>query len=412
MKRTLTAAFAVALALSTSAQISKPTEKLPDGFYRVQNYGTGRYAFLSDKKGDALNPNTTAPDLGSMVLYREAYRDRFCDPATVFYIERVAHKHNVHSQNTSFHEIVEHYVQIQDWHGGLVNINNVWTNTYQITPLYKGTSYYLADATSSAALPQSHVEAIDKLDRYLTKEYCWNITPVSSSGNEYLGIKSDEAMFYNGKYYKPYIIGFNMTFVNPSTKAYYVSEVKEDAVIIKEVTGMIPANTPIIVESTTLLASQNRVDLSFPAVPTISGNLLKGQYFCYGSHSELDHLPYNAQTMRVLAVKDGQLKYITAPADDNIHTTMLTFKYDGEAEYLQCVSGNSSYLLVQPNAWDELPVMTEQQYLLSHSAGRVEGIADAVLHPSATTSAFDFNGDGVITIADVVYCIQQLIDKK
>lgn len=434
MKRTFAAAFVAALSLSAAAQVSKPSERLTDGFYRVQNVGTGRYAYLSDKEGGALNLNTTAPDFGSMVLFNENSRDRFSDPSTVYYIKRVSHKHDVHSQNTSFHEMVGHYIQIQDyWKGRVWITDELLGYAYQITPLYAGTNYYLADGTGvSETKTTSYVRAIDQPNEsYLNLKYCWNIAPVSSSTSEYLGIKSDECLQYNGKYYKPYVIGFNMTFVNPDTKAYYVSEVKEDAVIIKEISGLIPANTPIIVESTSALPSENRVDLSFPAVAAPTDNLLEGQYFCYGNHSESDHLAYDSETMRLLAVKDGQLKYITVPADDKYLTTVLEFENgDKPIEYVQCIKGNSSYLTVEPGAWDELPVMTEEEYQAAHNpvekgdadgSGDVnlddvkgdEGIVSMVLKQTEENVATsDLNNDGKVTIVDIVLLIKKLITKQ
>ena len=64
MKKLITAFVATAVALSASAKIEG------DGYYRVQNFKTGRYIYVLDDKGE-LNFQATTAELGALQLYKD-----------------------------------------------------------------------------------------------------------------------------------------------------------------------------------------------------------------------------------------------------------------------------------------------------------------------------------------------------
>lgn len=412
-KLRLTLALAACVSLGVSAQ---PAAKLTSGFYRVQNNKTQRYAYVYDNLG-SINYEATSADMGSIVLYKPSFHNRFADPASLCYIEKVAHKHNIHGQNTSLLDIVGHYVQIQD------AINSKGEATHKITPLLAGFTIYLQDAISSGYHDKSHVDGPFKSPQDDT--YYWDFIPFIPNGDEYLGIAPNEAMEVGGKYYKPYVIGFDMTLLSSGMKAYYVSDVKSDAVIIKEITGTIPYNTPVIIECSSTDPSANRVDVSVTKSPCISDNRLSANYFCYANHGESAYTVYNPQTMRVLKVEKGRLVFGSVDKYDNISTTQLAFAYEEDNvqkyNYEQCLSANSAYLQVPADFPVELSVMTEEEYnsrgdldgdgfvTLLDLQSAEKGLVPMVLKKIEATDDGDLNGDDYVNIADIAHLINRLI---
>lgn len=423
------------LALATFlplCSIAKPSANLKEGFYRVQNYKTNRYVFVLDNSG-SLNISSTSADMGAVALYLQDVRDRFSDPASIGYVSKVSNKHDVSAQNTSLHGIAGHYVQIQD----VPNQATDGSCLYRITPLYAGTNYWLHDAVTSSYYDKntgsgSYVDA--KNNPTFDDTYSWRIIPFTPNGDEYLGIAPKEEMKVGDKYYKPYLIGFDLKFLSEGMKAYYISDVKRDAVILKEITGTVPYNTPIIVECSSSDPKNNRVDLAADRNRSISGNRLSGQFYSYANHGQTAYKPYDSATMRVLMVKDGKLTYGTADADDNIHTTQLKFSNEQNGQsvytYLQCLNANESYLKVPAGFPAEISVMTEEEYNATHgitlgdangdgltNADDVNGgdqsiVAMVLQKCSGNLATSDLNKDGKINIVDIVLLIKSLINKQ
>lgn len=361
MKKILTLTFFLTLSAASFAQA------VSDGFYRVQNYGSKRYTYVYDNTG-SVNVQGTTADMGAIVLYSDAH-NRFTDPASVIYIHNVGKNdaytlYDLEAQGTGVSKIINYYVSV---------VNGNIPGTYWV---YQPTfNMYLWDAVTSTNVPKSYV----KLEPGTKPDFrCWMVHPIDATTDEYLGIEPDATMKAGGKYYKPYYLGFSMTLESSGMKAYYVSDVKADAVIIKEIQGAIPAATPVIIECSAAEATNNRVNALHDSYAPISDNKLKGNYFCYGSHSDNDRLLYDEATMRVLCVKDGKLQYATDPLHQ--HTTALKTS-TGSGYY---VNANESYLQVPAGTPAELPVMTQAEY-------------DA-LHP--TTKKGDINGDGFVNGTD------------
>lgn len=417
MKRILTIACALLLTLGASAQENAQSQRLEDGFYRVQNHGTKRYAYIYDRVGKIEYEQTSA-DMGAVVLYHQENHDRFSDPASVCYVQKFAHKHNVFGQNTSFFDIINHYVQIQDAK------DSQGVDCFKITPLFKGTYIYLRDGnySGSKTMPNSTISGQNNEAETPSnfEAFRWDFIPFSSSTDEYLGIAPNPALRIGDKYYKPYVVGFAMKLFSPGMKAYYVSEIKDDAVIIKEYTGdIIPANTPIIVECSTTNPSTNRVELFFDTPPALTDNLLSGNYFCWGKHSATDRLPYVPSEMRMLAVRDGKLTYV---ADVNNEYTKYL-----EGAKCYAVPANESYLRVHTDFPAELTIMTEQEYEATHGGhddvydinydGRVDlvdlqCILQMVMDATDKWPRADVNKDGRYSIADVTHYVKVLNNYK
>lgn len=361
--------------LTIASTLSAAAQTLSNGFYRVQNYGTKRYAYVYDNTG-SVNISTTSADMGAIVLYKDATR-RLSDPASVIYINGKGKNgsydlYDLETQGTGVHKIINYYVSVTK--GSAAGTYWVFEPTYNM---------YLWDGMSSTYYDESYVSTSGSGKNPNLR--CWSVFPVNSSTDEYLGITPDARRKVGNKYYHPYYVGFAMDFASAGMKAYYVSDVKPDAVIIKEIVGTVPAATPVIVECSASSANSNRVSLYANTPAKISGNNLTGNYFCYADHGETAYKKYAPATMRLLAVKGGKLCYITDTANE--YTTLLSIN-DDEGYYLPA---NSSYLQVPAGTAAELPVMTQAEY-------------DA-LHPA--TKKGDVNGDGLVNTTDatVLYTV-------
>ncbi|MBO5932291.1 MAG: hypothetical protein J6Q19_01015 [Bacteroidaceae bacterium] len=58
-----------------------------NGYYRVQNFKTGRYVYVIDNKG-SVNINTTSVDMNAIILWKD-FEKAASDPASVIYIKHI-----------------------------------------------------------------------------------------------------------------------------------------------------------------------------------------------------------------------------------------------------------------------------------------------------------------------------------
>lgn len=369
MLRKLTILSLTLISLNTTAQ------NVNSGFYRVQNYGSHRYAYVNDNQGSVNYQNTTA-DMLAIQLHSTADM-RFSDPASVIYINNKGGVYDLESQSTGVYQIIGHYVNVVQ---GVNTANQRPNNCYWVTASLKGVTAYLWDDETTGYYEQSTLSTTGGGGNDFR---CWSVFPVSASTDEYLGITPNAEIQLNGKYYKPFTIGFAFDFASAGMKAYYISDIKPDAAIISECVGTIPAGTPVIVECSTAAATTNRINLYKNTPAAISGNKLAGNYFCSKQHGNTtEKTPYDPATMRLLAVKDGKLQYITDTAHQ--YTTSLTVK-KVVGYYL---NANESYLPVPAGTAADLPVMTQEEYNELHPVVSI----DAATIDATSNTSYDLNG--------------------
>lgn len=365
------------------ALTTEVTAQVADGFYRVQNYGSQRYAYVCDNTG-SINIANTSADMGAIVLRNASTHDRFSDPASVIYASKKGTNgsttlYDLESQGTGVYGLINHYV-------GITNGNVAGTYWVYEASL----NMYLWEG-SRANAKDSYIDtnAIKRNNQPLLEYRCWSVLPVSATGEEYLGILPNTKNLLDGSYYQAYYLGFAMDFASTGMTAYYVSEVKDDAVIIEEIVGTVPAATPVIVKCSSAQTSDNRVELKATTPAAIKGNQLKGNYFCYADHGTTGYKEYDAETMRLLAVKDGKLQFIADTQHE--YCQQLEFWEGFDVSYEWCLPANESYLVVPKGAAASLPVMTKEEYEASHAS--LPG---------------DANGDGKVDIADVAVIYKQI----
>lgn len=295
------------LLLTLSALFAIPTfaDLGGDGYYRVQNAYTKRYAYLLDDKGK-IDTVSTSADVGALELYL-GFSKASSDPSTIFYIDKAENAgsgsyYDIASQGTSIYGFIGEYLKIIKG------------------KVYDGQQAYYAYATKSAGS-----KYLGDLRKDMTVEKglttleatgdarLWYIHPVDASSSEsYFGV--DARLEADGKYYYPFFAGFPYTAYSSGVKFYYVYEVDSynGVAVMKEVTGTVPAGKAVIVECEHPLPTDNRLNIGVSgSVADMSDSMLKGVYFDNDTNNanHYNRTPYNKQTMRLLEVKDGKLNF-------------------------------------------------------------------------------------------------------
>lgn len=329
-----------------------------NGFYRVQNNGTSRYAYVLDNTG-SLDYATTDAEMGAIELHRDTARLHY-DPASVIYIRLIdnnEHKYNIEAQGTGVYQLIGHYVQTYRLQNG----------AYWVYASSNGIAKYLGELDNQNNLNQEgSYLATNRQGVYIQ----WNVYAFGSNG-DYFGIRPTVQV--GNKHYRPFYASFAIDLQNSGLRAYYINKVYPNAAIFAEITGKIPAYTPVYIECAGPQHWHNRVNIETGAgITAISGNKLKGNFFCNPNrkaYSRDAQVAYNPVTMRMLtSTADGQLCYAKV----------------SELDYLPA---NESYLEVSASAADTLRIMTEEEYAFYSTPTGIQIAEDSVVvYPGGSTT--------------------------
>lgn len=296
-----------------------------DGYYRVQNYKSSRYVYVIDNTG-SVNYTTTSADLGALAL-RKNFSTACCDPATVLYIKAVDSEYDIQAQGTGIYEIVSAYVKIR---------NYGYDDTYVAYATSSGITKYLGDGEQA-----SSVEGICSTETSGEWRY-WYILPIEADGDNYFGVDASEVEI-DGTYYQSFYAEFPFTPTSDNVTVYYISTAANGYAVLKEITGVVPGETPVLIKSSSSSPSDNILDIGGTATTTISDNQLEGVYFYNTSKSHYNVTAYDSSTMRVLGTtSDGSLGFITSTDD--------------------YIPANTAYLSVAEGTAEELTIVTEDEY--------------------------------------------------
>jgi len=299
MKRIYTFLIAAVCTLSANAQLSG------DGYYRAQSSEQGRYINVMDNRG-SVNLQTTDADMGALCT-RLGFENIVSDPASIIYIKKMTTGYDFQTQGTGSYAIISYEVKLTD----------MGDNKYWCSASHAGMTKYLADELILEYMATEEEKQKGHLVTNITPDYQggkyldWNIIPVSAEGS-YFGLQPSVAA--GDSYYQTFYAAFPFTFYSEGMTAYYVSEIREAAgkVIIEEVTGGVPASTPVIIKCSAQDAASNKLNVGASASGTTSGNKLTGNYFCNpdaGSHTNV--VAFDPTTMRVLGTAaDGSLAFV------------------------------------------------------------------------------------------------------
>lgn len=325
MKKNILLGLALLLTSSVFAQLNG------DGFYRVQNKTTGRFIYVLDNKG-SISMATTSADLLAIKLYLD-FDKAVSDPATILYVKTVGSQYDLLGQGTGVYQIIGHYVSL------LARPNG----SYWAYASASGLTKYLGDAEYS-----------DSPDGGLTSEGTgdhrdWSIKPINQTDGYYFGVKP-EITDATGNY-RSFYASFAFSMYSSDTKAFYISRIKNNMAVMKEITGVIPASTPVIFKCVSANVADNKLNIQVSDLASPSDNLLQGTFFCNKLKTHFNVVVNNPTTMRIFGtLSDGSIGFKSMTVAD-----------------LPYVPANKAYLVVPAGTPDELKMVTEE-------AAGVEGV--------------------------------------
>lgn len=312
-----------------------------DGFYRVQNYGTKRYLYLTDCTG-SYDMKRDVGDFGALQMFT-GIEKTISDPASIIYIKKYGSQVDIQGQGTGIYQIVHRYVD-------LISISTgAFKGTYTVGATESGVTKYLDDEETNKDFEQG-VVGTNRNSPYRN----WLIHPVSSSTDNYFGIKP--LFSVNGKYYYPLYAAFPFRAASAGMKFYRIG--KTDSVlgyaVLTEITGVVPSRTPVLVECSSDAPSNNRLELIESSESPMYPNGLNGTLFCnYERRSKSSYaiVGFNPAKMRVIGVtSQGKLGFVTKT------------QYLNQINDAYYLPANTSYLTVPEGGPSEYTVVTEAEY--------------------------------------------------
>lgn len=359
MKKLITTFVATAIALSASAIIEG------DGYYRVQNYKTGRYIYVLDDKGE-LNFQATTAELGALQLYKN-YESTISDPSTIIYVKDLNGKNqdfDLQTQGTGVKTIIDYPVSIR--------LANSTLGIYMVFGRNSGMTRYIGDATESDS-ERGYVTSIGNGDYFR-----WYFHPLSTDDTNYFGILPE---FNDGNdYYASLYADFPFTCHSEGMTAYYVTSYADGVAYIYPIEGTVAKGTPVIIKCSSPFTAGNKLNIGGDGT-AVSSNKLKGVYFNNTSLLHKNLTPNDPETMRVL----GKLS-------------------DGSIGFVKCTEvnlpRNKAYLVVPAGSPDEIRMEVASS-----------GIADIAADSNAATirvNGLDVYVDGA-AVAEIYNVTGQLI---
>ena len=314
-----------------------------NGYYRVRNLTTERYIYVTDNK-DYYDIAKDKEDFQGIQLWKDAAKAA-SNPASVIYIEKVnSDAYDLKAQGTGVHSLTGFYV----------NVDRKSNGTYEVSASRSGVTKYLSDDRSTSADQ-------GKLGTSGTAKYRrWVVDKIDAAhATNFVGISPSIEL--NGKYYQAYYASFPFRTVSPGMHVYYICDSFGDEVLMQEIEGDVPAGTPVIVECSSANASDNRIEPLLSSPKALTDNMLCGVYFCNGKRPQQSvdaYTKFDATTMRILTVVDGQLAF-----SDNAPERLEEILVNDYDLYEQvpaiCVPANTCYFKANSKTPSQLFVITD-----------------------------------------------------
>lgn len=366
-------------------------------YYRVQNTSTKRYVSVRDNVG-SVNVSSKTADVKAVEMV-SGFNNVVSDPATIIGLtDKGANYYDFSAQGTSVSQIINK-------NKANVIIKPATDDSYLVYVTYKGsaggmTGYanaYLTDPGSDIAVGYADSESSARKGNGI-----WSVIPVANDGSNYFGVNMD--LNANGKYYTTLYTDFPYQ-LSEGMKAYVVSEIDGGKVNLEDISPYVPAETPVILESSSSSASDNKLQpLATTVNSSFTANNLKGVYFNHdagGKHTV--RTAFAKKTMRLLTVKDGEIAFVNE-GDAYI---------PANTAYLKVASGTSSTLTVGKisSSGSTIPGTQENpEDKMNHgTATNPISVADAIANAKAigsTASAKDFYVKGKISSIKFEYSAQ------
>lgn len=359
-------------------------QAIEDGFYRVRNYGSDRYIFITDKYGD-YDMNRDIGDFSALQLWRDM--DVISDVSTIIYVSKKGdNAYDLQGEGTGVYQLVKRYVNIYPTTSG------VYKGTFQVYATEKGVTKYLTD-NEMADVPNGTM-GTSGMGAYRQ----WEVMPVSvTSEDNYFGITPNVKV--GDKYYYPMYAAFDFDLVSEGMKAYTVA-MEESCYYLEELTGTIPSGSPVIIECASPNATDNRIDIRSITLTPLQNCLMSGVYFCNPSREALDHkdydanwypgVEYNPATMRVLGItSEGKLGFVNSTA--NLKTFRSKYYLPANQGYLPC-SGPAAPEFVIYLSKGDIPSAIDNVHSQKKTSAEYSDLSGRVLKSEPTKGLYIHNG--------------------
>jgi hypothetical protein len=280
-----------------------------DGYYRVRSSVQKRYVRVIDNTG-SVNVQTTDADLGALCTQR-SWDKVVSEPASIIYIKKIEdpNGYDLQSQGTGSYEIIQYAVKALP----------VGDGKYRCYAQKGSMVKYIADEKIIDYLATEETRergaVVTNIEDYESELRNWDLIPVNAESDNYFGLQP--SIKVGNDYYQTFYASFPFTFASAGMSSWYISKVNEGRgeAIIEEVTGGVPAATPVIIKSTVQEAENNKLNVGADATGSAPNNQLKGVYFCNPLDGDPQTNHYNAKvydptTMRVLSAVDGKLAFV------------------------------------------------------------------------------------------------------
>jgi hypothetical protein len=332
MKRFNTFLLLASLSMATALAQDNGTGFAGNGYYRIRNYVTERYIYVTDNR-DYYDPTHDKEDFQAVQLWYGAEKAA-ANPASVVYIINVSgNNYDLTAQGTGIHALTGRYVSVSKKTDG----------TYEVSATASGVTKYLSDDERS---PDEQGMMGTKGSGFYRR---WIVDKIETNHpTNYVGISP--TIHVGDKHYQPYYAAFPFKAASPDMHIYYARKIRGAELVLKEIDGEIPAGTPVVIECASTNPSDNRIELLNSSNEQISGNQLKGTYFCNGSRPRQSvdaYVLFDAATMRVFTEADGKL-IATNDAQDRLKLTRV-FNPDNPNSTTKiqryCIPENTSYIV-------------------------------------------------------------------
>lgn len=310
------------------AMAQKATGFVDNGYYRVHNLGTERYIYVTDNK-DYYDETHDAEDFQALQLWKDANK-AISDPASVIYMKRLSNgKFDLEAQGTGVHALTGYYASVEKKGDGI----------YEVSASRAGVTKYLSD-NEMGNYDQGTIGTTGS-----GKYRRWVVDKIETNhAINYFGIKPTIEL--DGKYYQPFYAAFPFKTISTGMHVYYVRKIAGNVATLKEISGEIPASTPVIIECTSANSSDNRIELLASSTAQLKSNKLAGVYFCNGKRPQESvdaYTAFNASTMRLLTVVDGKL-VLSNNANARLNEIKVTDWTTRKKVKTLCVPANTCYL--------------------------------------------------------------------
>jgi len=339
--------FLLLAAIGTASAFAQTgTGFIDNGYYRIKNYMTERYIYVTDNR-DHYDKSRDKEDFQAIQLWKGSER-AVQNPASVIYIELISGNNNkgtfdLKAQGTGVHALTGYYVGVQ----------KLRNNAYEVSASANGVTKYLTDKEHSSRAKGSMGTWTEGDTSYRQ----WIVDKITTDhATNYVGISP--TIQIDGTYYQPFYAGFPFRAASANMHIYYVESVKGIYANLKEIEGDVPAATPVLIECASDNPSLNRIEPLVSTSAKVSDNRLAGVYFCNEDRPQDSpdaYTPFNPSTMRVFSVADGKL-VLTNDGSGRVETLEVVDSNFEDIE-IDCIPANTSYLKANAETAAELIVL-------------------------------------------------------